>query len=130
MQIPPANDRTGGFTMETIMKRLVAAAFAAMLIVFGGSSLNVNAAPAGYYQDQKVVYHNDGGGPDTSAYFKRMLNSIKNHIAAVGKDHVEIRVVDHGIGVDLFQAAKTDIWPTGLTRCAPTACASSSAPTR
>jgi intracellular sulfur oxidation DsrE/DsrF family protein len=91
-----------------MMKRLLAAAFAAMLIVFGLSSVNVNAAPAGYYQDQKVVYHNDGGGPDNPAYFKRMLNSIKNHIAAVGKDHVEIRVVDHGAGVDLFQAAKTD----------------------
>jgi intracellular sulfur oxidation DsrE/DsrF family protein len=96
------------FTMETTMKRLVTAALAAALIAFAGSSLNVSAAPAGYYQDQKVVYHNDGGGPDNSAYFKRMLNSIKNHIAAAGKDHVEIRVVDHGAGVDLFQAAKTD----------------------
>jgi intracellular sulfur oxidation DsrE/DsrF family protein len=36
------------------------------------------------------------------------LNSIKNHIEAVGKDHIEIRVVDHSAGVDLFQIAQTD----------------------
>jgi intracellular sulfur oxidation DsrE/DsrF family protein len=37
-----------------------------------------------------------------------MLNNIKNHIKAVGKDHVQIRVVDHGSGVDPFQSAQTD----------------------
>jgi intracellular sulfur oxidation DsrE/DsrF family protein len=74
----------------------------------GWSAGDVNAAPAGYYRDQKVIYHNDGGGPDNAAYFKRMLNSIKNHIEAVGKDHIEIRVVDHSAGVDLFQIAQTD----------------------
>ena len=90
------------------MKRIFAALFAAVLMTVGWSAGDVNAAPAGYYQDQKVVYHNDGGGPDNAAYFKRMLNSIKNHIEAVGKDHIEIRVVDHGAGVDLFQMAQTD----------------------
>jgi intracellular sulfur oxidation DsrE/DsrF family protein len=90
------------------MKRIFAALFAAVLMTVGWSAGDVNAAPAGYYQDQKVVYHNDGGGPDNAAYFKRMLNSIKNHIEAVGKDHIEIRVVDHSAGVDLFQIAQTD----------------------
>ncbi|WP_026597985.1 MULTISPECIES: DsrE family protein [Methylocystaceae] len=71
----------------------------------GGRSM---AEPADYYKDQKVVYHNDGGGPDNVAYFKRMLNSIKNHIEAVGKDHVEIRVVDHASGVEMFQIARAD----------------------
>jgi len=37
-----------------------------------------------------------------------MLNSIKNHIDAAGKAHVEIRVVDHAAGVDLVEIAKTD----------------------
>jgi hypothetical protein len=37
-----------------------------------------------------------------------MLNSIKNHVDAVGKVHVEVRVVDHAAGVDLFEMAKTD----------------------
>jgi len=90
--------------------RRVTAAFAAlaMMLTIGWSAGAVKAAPAGYYQDQKVVYHNDGGAPDNAAYFRRMLNSIKNHIDAVGKTHVEIRVVDQGAGVDLFEMAGTD----------------------
>ena len=95
------------------MKRIFAALFAAVLMTVGWSAGDVNAAPAGYYQDQKVVYHNDGGGPDNAAYFKRMLNSIKNHIEAVGKDHIEIRVVDHSAGVDFFQIAQTDKFLAG-----------------
>ncbi len=66
------------------------------------------AAPPGYYKDQKVVYHNDGGGPDNATYFRRMLNNLRNHVAAVGKDHVEIRVVDHSDGIVLLQMAATD----------------------
>lgn len=80
----------------------------AAAMIFAWNTAAVNAAPAGYYTDQKVVYHNNGGAPDNATYFKRMLNSIKNHIDAVGKDHVEIRVVDHGAGVDLFQMAQVD----------------------
>ncbi|GJD87157.1 hypothetical protein BHAOGJBA_0657 [Methylobacterium hispanicum] len=64
-------------------------------------------APAGYYADQKVVYHNDGG-PDGATYFKRLLGNLRNHIEAVGKSHVEIRVVSHGDGVALFQSAASD----------------------
>jgi intracellular sulfur oxidation DsrE/DsrF family protein len=66
------------------------------------------AAPPGYYTDQKVVYHNDGGWPDNATYFRRILNNLRNHVAAVGKDHVEIRVVNHGDGIILFQLAQTD----------------------
>ncbi len=90
------------------MKLLVAAIFAALLMTFGWSAQKANAEETGYYRDQKVVYHNDGGGPDNAAYFKRMLNSIRNHIEAVGREHVEIRVVDHGGGVELFQMANSE----------------------
>ena len=90
------------------MKALVTVLFAVVLMLFGWSAESAAAEPSGYYQDQKVVYHNDGGGPDNSAYFKRMLNSIRNHIEAVGKEHIEIRVVDHGGGVELFQMANVD----------------------
>ncbi len=76
---------------------------AALMVTMGWSIGPVSAAPAGYYQDQKVAYHNDGGMPDNAAYFRRMLKSIKNHIDAVGKAFVEIRVVDHAAGVDLFE---------------------------
>lgn len=67
-----------------------------------------NTIPTGYYTDQKVVYHNDGGPPENASYFKRMLNSINNHIDAVGKAHVEIKVVSHGAGIELFQIAKSN----------------------
>ena len=63
--------------------------------------------PAGYYVFQKVVYQNDGGGPDDHAYFQRFLRNITAHIEATdGK--VEIRVVSFAAGVKLFQMAKTD----------------------
>jgi len=90
------------------MKLLAAAIFVTVMVAFGWSAKNANAKQARYYQDQKVVYHNDGGGPDNGAYFKRMLNSIQNHIEAVGKEHVEIRVVDHGGGIELFQMAHSE----------------------
>jgi intracellular sulfur oxidation DsrE/DsrF family protein len=63
--------------------------------------------PAGYYVFQKVVYQNDGGGPDEHTYFQRLLRNISAHIEATdGK--VEIRVVSFAAGVTLFQMAKTD----------------------
>jgi hypothetical protein len=63
--------------------------------------------PTGYYVFQKVVYQNDGGGPDDHAYFQRFLRNISAHIEATdGK--VEIRVVSFAAGVKLFQMAKTD----------------------
>lgn len=57
------------------------------------------------YVDQKVVYHNSGGD---EGYFGRFLVNIANHLDAVGKDHVQIVVVDHGAGLDLFDAMATD----------------------
>ena len=68
----------------------------------------VGPAPAGYSPDQKVVYQNNGGPPDKATYFKRMLGNLKNHVEAVGRDHIEIRVVDLGEGVNLFQMATKD----------------------
>lgn len=83
-----------------------------MAVVMGlGLSLGpgtVQAAPPGYYQDQKAVYQNNGGYPDNTAYFKQMLTNIRNHIEAVGKGHVQVRVVDLGAGLDLFITANTD----------------------
>jgi uncharacterized protein len=90
------------------MKMLASTLFGAILMVVGWTAENANAEPAGYDQDQKVVYHNDGGSPDNAAYFKRMLHTIRNHLEALRKEHVEIRVVNHGGGVELFQLANTD----------------------
>ena len=65
------------------------------------------ATPAGYYTLQKVVYQNDGGVPDSNAYFERLLRNVGNHIEAVG-GKVEIRVVNFGEGVKPFVTAKSD----------------------
>jgi uncharacterized protein len=88
------------------MRRCIGLNFALLLLAL--SATGVWAAPAGYYKDQKVVYHNDGGGPDNATYFRKMLNNLKNHVAALGKNHVQIRVVDHGDGVIMLQMAHTD----------------------
>ncbi len=46
------------------------------------------------------------GRPGRSAYFKRLLANLRNHVEAVGKAHVEIRVVSLGDGVGLFQSGR------------------------
>ncbi|MGH1589379.1 DsrE family protein [Methylobacterium phyllosphaerae] len=90
------------------------AAFRSLMLAIVFVSLGIGAAragtdaPAGYYADQKVVYHNGGGGPEAAAYFKRLLGNLRNHVEAVGKAHVEIRVVSLGDGVALFQSAAND----------------------
>jgi len=93
--------------MDTIMRRFVAVSFALLLSVFIATGARA-AVPPGYYADQKVVYHNDAGGPDNATYFRRVLNNLRNHVAALGKDHIEIRVVDHGDGVIMLSMASTD----------------------
>ncbi|GAA0315039.1 hypothetical protein GCM10009087_26830 [Sphingomonas oligophenolica] len=63
--------------------------------------------PPGYYVLQKVVYQNDGGGPDDRAYFVRLLHHLSAHIEATN-GQVEIRVVSFAAGIKLFQMARTD----------------------
>ncbi|MCE4226476.1 hypothetical protein HCU64_22265 [Methylobacterium sp. C25] len=84
---------------------------ATILLMLGlgvGPALALGEAPPGYYTSQKVVYHNDGGPPDNVTYFKRLLGNLRNHVQAVGKDRLDLRVVDHGDGVSLFQIAQND----------------------
>ncbi|CAX22389.1 conserved protein of unknown function [Methylorubrum extorquens DM4] len=83
----------------------------AIMLILGmcvGATLAAGEASPGYYASQKVVYHNDGAPPDNGAYFKRLLGNIRNHVEALGREKVEIRVVDHGDGLVLFQMAKDD----------------------
>src|ERR1700748_3100077 len=90
------------------MKSIATILLAFAISLVGFSAYSLETAPAGYFKPQKVVYHNDGGGPDNAAYSKRMLNSMKNHVEALGKVKFEIKVVDHGGGVEMFQLANTD----------------------
>jgi hypothetical protein len=50
------------------MKAIFRALLMAAVMTAGLAGAQSYAAPAGYYQDQKVVYHNDGGVPDSTAY--------------------------------------------------------------
>lgn len=58
------------------------------------------------YGKQKVVYHiNYKGGADDKKYRGAMRN-IQNHINAVGKENLDLKVVLHGNGVALLATAK------------------------
>ncbi|MBF0255792.1 MAG: DsrE family protein [Gammaproteobacteria bacterium] len=48
---------------------------------------------------QKVVYHINNDNPK---YLAGALGNIQNHINAVGKDNLELRVVLHGNGLSLL----------------------------
>ena len=90
----------------TIFRSLI---LAVLLATLGGGIARAGPdAPAGYDADQKVVYHNGGSVSEASAYFRRLLGNLRNHVEAVGKEHVDIRVVSLGDGVTLFQLAHDD----------------------
>ncbi len=64
-----------------------------------------NLALAADYAKQKVVYHinyND------EKQLVAAMGNIQNHINAVGKDNIDIKVVMHGNGVDLLKIANTN----------------------
>jgi len=48
---------------------------------------------------QKVVYHLNGDDPKQQS---AALGNIQNHINAVGKDHIDLKVVLHGDGLSLL----------------------------
>jgi uncharacterized protein len=83
---------------KTTMTRFVG--LSVVLLLTAMFATDVWAAPKGY--------SNDGGGPENATYFLKLLNNLRNHVAALAKDHVEIRVVDHGDGIVMLQMAKTN----------------------
>lgn len=83
-------------------------ALAVLRATLGAASAHAGSeARVGSYVDQKLVSHN-GAGPDGAADFKRLLGNLRNHVEAVGRDRVEIRVVSLGDGVALFLATVKD----------------------
>ncbi|BFL63739.1 Hypothetical protein HVPorG_00993 [Roseomonas mucosa] len=112
--------------------KAVATLFSALMLA--AWACPARAAPTGSAPEviQKVVYHNNGGSADISIfikaeiffrrhvlgedvtgeanapYFNGLLDNIRNHINAVGKEHVRIAVVDHSAGVDMLKLAITD----------------------
>lgn len=77
------------------MKKLIGFVLAGLvgLMAFTGA---VSAAPAD--SKQKVVYHINGDDPKQQT---GALRNIQNHINAVGKEHLDLRVVMHGNGVSM-----------------------------
>jgi intracellular sulfur oxidation DsrE/DsrF family protein len=70
---------------------------AALLSTFALAS--AGPALADGYAKQKVVYHINGNNPKAQA---GALRNIQNHINAVGKDKLDLKVVLHGNGVSLL----------------------------
>lgn len=67
------------------------------------------AEPArGDYERQRAVYHINGGPGLTGRAYLSPLNSIRNHLFAVGRDKVEIVVALHGDGIELLRGAEFD----------------------
>jgi intracellular sulfur oxidation DsrE/DsrF family protein len=79
------------------------------LIAFAGAlifAFAANIVAAGDYAKQKVVYHINYSD---EAALKGALGNIQNHISAVGKDNIDLKVVMHGPGVDLLKIAKSNV---------------------
>jgi intracellular sulfur oxidation DsrE/DsrF family protein len=82
--------------------RYILASLAA-LVAF--ALLPASAMADARYGKQKVVYHiNENGGDGDKAYMAA-LGNIQNHINAVGKDNIEVKIVLHGDGVNLLKSA-------------------------
>lgn len=87
---------------------MLAAIFAAIVLALPAGFVTAAKAESRYGK-QKVVYHmNEGGGEGNTAYIKALKN-IQNHINAVGKDDIEVKVVMHGDGLDLLRNSMTDL---------------------
>jgi intracellular sulfur oxidation DsrE/DsrF family protein len=82
------------------MRQLIIAMIATVL------SLGSTVALAEAYGKQKVVYHINYDDPKQQ---KGALRNIQNHVNAVGKENIDLRVVLHGNGLSLLQRANEDM---------------------
>jgi intracellular sulfur oxidation DsrE/DsrF family protein len=92
----PFTDTKRTFSLKT----LVSLAGALLL------ALTSQIAAAGDYGKQKVVYHINIDNP---AALSAAMTNVQNHIDAVGKENLDLKVVMHGPGVDLLKIANTDM---------------------
>lgn len=89
-----------------MLRSLLVVAMAGLAVLAGIAGA---AADENKYGKQKVVYHiNYDGGEGGKKYFGALRN-IQNHINAVGKDNIEVKVVMHGNGLGLLAQAKDDL---------------------
>lgn len=81
--------------------RIAIALLAAAALVLGGcqTSAKHNGTALNGYHKQKVVYHINYDNPKKQA---GALRNIQNHINAVGKENIDVKVVMHGNGLSLL----------------------------
>ena len=102
------------------MKRMIAVAILVGLGLVGGPFLSArfdhgraatSAASLVFppYPAQKVVYHvTESDGLLHRRYFLSTLHSVRNHVNAVARGALDLRIVLQGDGVDMLKAATSD----------------------
>lgn len=85
--------------MLKAQSEIISALFMIVLLLSTAALQSTNAYADNGYSKQKVVYHINYDDPKLQA---GALRNIQNHINAVGKDNIEIRVVLHGNGLALL----------------------------
>lgn len=83
-------------------------ALGALLASATVTNVTLPAAAQDRYGDQKVVYHINYDGGESGKKYRGALTNVQNHISAVGKDHIQVKVVLHGDGVYLLRDALSD----------------------
>lgn len=86
--------------MTKTLSFLLAGALA--LVSFGSMAQGASSG----YAKQKVVYHINYDDPKQQ---KGAMRNIQNHINAVGKENLDLRVVMHGNGLSLLARANEDM---------------------
>ncbi|MCB1802204.1 MAG: DsrE family protein [Gammaproteobacteria bacterium] len=79
--------------MKRVIQTIVLAGLVGLMALTGSAF----AEPG--YTKQKVVYHINGDDPKQQ---KAALGNIQNHINAVGKENLDLRVVMHGNGLSMI----------------------------
>jgi intracellular sulfur oxidation DsrE/DsrF family protein len=82
------------------MKNLLAVLTAAGLTLTAGMGAAVAAD-----KEHKVVYHLNSSD---MKHHNAFLGNVQNHINAVGKEKLDLRVVMHGDGVEILRHARSD----------------------
>jgi intracellular sulfur oxidation DsrE/DsrF family protein len=92
--------------MKKIINKYITASIVSICMVLGVNT-SVNAGEYGF---QKIVYHVNY---DTAKRQGGALRNIQNHINAVGKDNMDLRVIMHGKGLSMLllpeEAANTKL---------------------
>lgn len=89
----------------TILKRMRGVLVAGLAVLTLLAAGNAAAQDSDRYGQQKVVYHINGNGGEDDKTYRGALRNVQNHINAVGRDNIEVKVVLHGNGVGLLQNA-------------------------